>query len=185
MTTKKSAQEVWRKVVEEAGHEVGPAADVSVAQAEKELAEAGFDVAAERAKGEAVLAALESGQEVGASERPVPRGLALGAPAPAATKTHLSARTRWVGALAAAAVAIVVVAIAIPKPDVVTHGRPSAEELARAADLRRKAFEACDARRHKECREGLDQARTLDPEGEQAPEVKARRRVLQDVPAGP
>jgi hypothetical protein len=62
VTTKKSAQEVWRQAVEEADHEVGPAADVSVAQAEKELAEAGFDVAAERAKGEAFLAALESGQ---------------------------------------------------------------------------------------------------------------------------
>jgi len=184
VTTKKSAREVWRQVVEEAGHEVGPAADVSVAQAEKELAEAGFDVAAERAKGEAVLAALESGQEVGASERPVPRGPALGAPAPEATKRHRSARTRWVAALAAAAVAIVVIAIAIPKPDVVTHGRPSPEELSQAADLRRKAFEACDAQRYKECREGLDQARTLDPEGEQAPEVKAHRRVLLEVPGG-
>jgi beta-lactam-binding protein with PASTA domain len=185
VTTKKSAQEVWRQAVEEADHEVGPAADVSVAQAEKELAEAGFDVAAERAKGEAFLAALESGQGAVTSERPAQGARVPGGAAPAATKRHPSARTRWVAVLAAAAVVAVVIAIAVPKPDVVAHGRPSAEELARAADLRRKAFEACDARRYKECREGLDQARTLDPDGEQAPEVKARRRVLQDVPGGP
>jgi len=58
---KRSPQEIWRKLVEEAGeHEIERAARVSVAQAEKELAEAGFDIAAERARAEALLSDLES-----------------------------------------------------------------------------------------------------------------------------
>jgi hypothetical protein len=60
VTEMRSAEELWRRVVEEAGEdEIERAASVSVAQAEKELAEAGFDVAAERARGEALLDELE------------------------------------------------------------------------------------------------------------------------------
>jgi hypothetical protein len=59
---KRSPVEVWRQLVDEAGEdEIERAASVSVAQAEKELTEAGFDVAAERAKAEALLHELESG----------------------------------------------------------------------------------------------------------------------------
>jgi hypothetical protein len=51
---------LWQKLIDEAGEElIEEAAAVSVAQAEKELAEAGFDVAAERARAEAFLASLE------------------------------------------------------------------------------------------------------------------------------
>ena len=49
-------QDLWNKLVDEVGEkEIEAAASVSVAQAEKELAAAGFDVAAERAKAEAFL----------------------------------------------------------------------------------------------------------------------------------
>jgi len=51
---------LWKRLVEEAAEaEIEAAANVSVEQAEKELAEAGFDVAAERAKAEAFLLELE------------------------------------------------------------------------------------------------------------------------------
>jgi putative heme degradation protein len=61
MTPKRSPEELWRLLIEEAGEsEVEAAANVGVAEAEKELAEAGFDVAAERAKAEALLRDLES-----------------------------------------------------------------------------------------------------------------------------
>lgn len=54
MSTRK--REIWDKLVDEAGEkEIEAAASVSVEQAEKELAAAGFDVAAERAKAEAFL----------------------------------------------------------------------------------------------------------------------------------
>lgn len=60
MTPKPTPEELWRRLLQEAGEdEADRAAGVSVAQAEQELAEEGFDVAAERAKGEALVAALE------------------------------------------------------------------------------------------------------------------------------
>ena len=55
MIPKRSSKEISRQLVDEAGEaEVEQAAQVSVAQAERELAAAGFDVAAERAKAEAL-----------------------------------------------------------------------------------------------------------------------------------
>jgi hypothetical protein len=58
---KRSPEEIWRQLVLEAGEdEIELAANVSVAQAERELAEAGFDIAAERATAEALLRDLES-----------------------------------------------------------------------------------------------------------------------------
>jgi hypothetical protein len=62
VTPKVSPEELWRQLVEEAGEdEIERAASVGVAQAERELAEAGFDVAAERAKAEAIIASLRRG----------------------------------------------------------------------------------------------------------------------------
>jgi recombinational DNA repair ATPase RecF len=56
---RRSPKEIWQELVDEAGEaEIERAASVSVEQAEKELAEAGFDVAAERAKASAFLDAL-------------------------------------------------------------------------------------------------------------------------------
>jgi hypothetical protein len=55
----RTEEEVWQALVDEAGELlIEEAASVSVEQAEKELAEAGFDVAAERARAEAFLASL-------------------------------------------------------------------------------------------------------------------------------
>jgi hypothetical protein len=86
----------------------------SVEQAEKELAEAGFDVAAERARAEAFLVSLE--------------------------------------------------------------GAPSIEErAAAAADLRRRAAEACDKAHFEECVSLLDQAAVKDPAGDTTPEVRRLR----------
>jgi chaperonin GroEL (HSP60 family) len=46
-----SAEEVWRQLALEAGEDgIDRAASVSIAQAETELTEAGFDVASERAR---------------------------------------------------------------------------------------------------------------------------------------
>jgi hypothetical protein len=61
MTPKRTPEEIWRQLVLEAGEdEIARAANVSVAQAERELAEAGFDIAVERATAEALLRDLES-----------------------------------------------------------------------------------------------------------------------------
>jgi|HubBroStandDraft_2_1064218.scaffolds.fasta_scaffold114369_2 hypothetical protein len=63
MSPLRSPAELWRQLVEEAGEEeIDRAAQVSVAQAERELAEAGFDVDAERAKADGLLDWLDQGQ---------------------------------------------------------------------------------------------------------------------------
>ncbi len=63
MSPPRSPAEVWRQLVEEAGEEeIDRAARVSVAKAERELAEAGFDVDAERAKADGLLDWLDGGQ---------------------------------------------------------------------------------------------------------------------------
>ncbi|MGH7439738.1 MAG: hypothetical protein ACRENE_28950 [Polyangiaceae bacterium] len=57
-----TADELWRYLVEEAGEAlIEEASRVSVAQAERELAAAGFDVVAERRKAEATIERLRGG----------------------------------------------------------------------------------------------------------------------------
>jgi hypothetical protein len=54
-------QDLWQKLVDEAGEDaIERAAAVSVAQAERDLAAAGFDVPAERAVAMDRIAALEA-----------------------------------------------------------------------------------------------------------------------------
>jgi hypothetical protein len=45
----------------------------------------------------------------------------------------------------------------------------------RAADLRRDAFEKCDAGQWQECLDGLDRAQGLDPAGDSNPAVQEKR----------
>jgi hypothetical protein len=57
----RTAQSIWQELVDEAGEDaIEAAAAVSVAQAERDLAAAGFDVAAERAAALAWIDELES-----------------------------------------------------------------------------------------------------------------------------
>jgi hypothetical protein len=61
MKRARTAGEVWDKLADEAGEDaIERAASVSVGHAERELREAGFDVAAERAKADALMARLET-----------------------------------------------------------------------------------------------------------------------------
>jgi hypothetical protein len=61
VTSPRSPQSLWKELVDEAGEDaIEAAAAVSVAQAERDLAAAGFDVAAERAAALAWLDELEA-----------------------------------------------------------------------------------------------------------------------------
>ena len=61
MTPLRPYAALWKELVDEAGEDaVDRAAAVSVAEAERELAAAGFDVKAEREAARAFLAALEA-----------------------------------------------------------------------------------------------------------------------------
>jgi hypothetical protein len=190
---KRSPEEVWRQLVDEAGEdEVERAASVSVAQAEKELAQAGFDVAAERANGAALIDELESAGRLsgrvaiadaekaapeqaggGADGRPVdgrePRS-ALGANGAHVVKrpgpSRRVVRALWFAVPAAAALAWGAIALMTGGGEGDRAGSPGAGHLKAARTLREKARHECAQNEWKACLDDLDAAKRLDPNGE-------------------
>ncbi|HLK37423.1 MAG TPA: hypothetical protein VKU41_11775 [Polyangiaceae bacterium] len=178
--------DLWNELVAEAGEdEIDRAASVSVAQAEAELRAAGFDVAAERAKAGAFLEALEKGP---GETKPAPR-------VPEETRPTKARPPRrpvlaWLAAAASfGALAGGSLVAALEPAGVVTAprpARPSPEILAAAADLRRQASTACDAKQWAVCLADLDAARAVDPDGDDEPVVQAvRGRALAAILAKP
>jgi hypothetical protein len=189
---KRSAEDVWRQLVDEAGEDaIERAASVSVAQAEKELAKAGFDVAAERAKADALMRELES---------PVSRKVAIAVPArepPMALVTHVPKPDRkerkWPPTLVATATLVVGAAIVILLTVIlprIRHDEITANQMEaststpkeQAVALRRSAADACREHRLDDCRQALDDARSLDPAGEATPEVRTLRKTIDETP---
>jgi hypothetical protein len=186
MSDRKHA-DLWRELVDEAGEaEIDRAASVSVADAEAELKAAGFDVPAERAKATAFIDA-PGGEAASATPDETPPAPKATPPAP---ETPRRKRPRPVVVWLAAAATLVAAGAALyaldPGPDRVgspppppTPTRPapvpSADPLAVATELRRKAAAACDAKQWRACVAALDEARAIDPGGDGAPAVKALR----------
>jgi hypothetical protein len=175
-----SASEIWQRLVDEAGdEEVERAASVSVEQAERELAAMGVDVAAQRAKADDFLQALERGAVAGPEgDRPQPDRSSVRTrpdPKPArGERRHVPGR---VVLLAAAATAAVGGAIAYgaahhrhPAPAPSPAPSPS-PDIANADELRRYASKACEHHDWATCLMLLDQAREKDPAGDSRPEV--------------
>jgi hypothetical protein len=210
--SKRSHREVWRQLVDEAGEEeIERAASVSVEQAEKELAAAGFDVAAERAAAEAFLDQLARGP-VAEDERDTASGTHARAPMgpvqaveqqPAPLRRRPRPIVMW---LAAAAVAVgggaalyaalhespspAPPAPSPPTPSAPAPPAPAVPDLVAATDLRTQAIAACDAKQWRECLTDLDKARAIDPDGDAAPLVETTRQraidgILKDKPPKP
>jgi hypothetical protein len=174
MSERKHA-DLWREIVDEA---TDHAATVSVAQAEAELTAAGFDVAAERAKASAFLDALGSEASSPSVKETATR------PTEATRRKGPRARVVWLAAAASlAAVGGTLYAALQPElvgsapPRTSSHAPvvPSATNLGVAAELRRKAAEACEAKQWSVCLAELDDARAVDPDGDDALAVKALR----------
>jgi hypothetical protein len=185
---------LWQKLVDEAGEElIEQAAAVSVAQAEKELAEAGFDVAAERARAEAFLASLEGAEE---AEGGVAEAVAQEAPRRAGKTEGKKARPAavWVAAAAAAVAAGAAVTYVATRPEEARSpatppstgpSAPPPEVAVAAAELRRRAAAACEGGRADECVSLLDQAAARDPAGDTTPEVRRLREKAAGIEAKP
>jgi len=169
MSERKHA-DLWRELVDDA---IDDAATVSVAQAEAELTAAGFDVAAERAKATAFLDALAS-EASSPTAKQTPPG-----PTERTRRKGPRARVVWLAAAASLA-AIGGTLYATLQPELVGSAPPptvpSAADLALAAELRRKAADACDAKQWSVCLARLDDARAVDPDGDDAPAVKTLRK---------
>ncbi len=107
-------------------------------------------------------------------------------------RRHL--RTRWAADLAAlAAIGIVgIIAVLwwrhsheepIARPDIVQPHEPTPFE--RAADERKRALASCDALAWRDCLDGLDRAKALDPAGDAAQNVQDARKLATDALTSP
>ena len=165
--------DLWNKLVDEAGEdEVDRAASMSVEQAEAELKAAGFDVAEERAKANAFLDALEGTTRQPAKEPPAPAKTVARRPSRRPAAVWLAAAAS-IGAVAGGTLVSTfetVPLVAKPAPR-----EPSAAERDAAAQLRRDAAAACNARQWSVCLAALEKARAFDPDGDDAPAVKSLR----------
>ena len=175
--------DIWKQLVDEAGEdEIERAASVSVAQAGKELAAAGFDVRAERAKANAFLDDLEQPTRVSPS-RSVHSTPSSSSQARRGTGGGVYSRPVAAWVAVATGTGVVLYAAMGPIPGPIAPAPPGSSQSNEAAtpdprsaaDLRRQAAAECDARKWGPCLADLDQARALDPAGDDAPEIKRLR----------
>ena len=106
-------------------------------------------------------------------------------PAGNVVKKRPPTRARWAALIATATVALAVGALAMPvaeivrgpqiSPPDVMAGSPRRSPVYTVAEIRRQAFEACEARRWDACLWGLDLARGRDPDGDQDVRVEEYR----------
>ncbi len=182
MSERKHA-DLWTELVDEAGEgEIDRAASVSVAEAEADLKAAGFDVAAERAKAGAFLDAMAGAASSSKSEEAAPRvAEASRRKGPRPAVLWLAAAATFVvagGALYATIQSSSPANVShppLPEPPIPAPSLPSADDLRLAAELRRTATAACDAKQWSVCLAELDKARAMDPGGDDASTVKGLR----------
>jgi hypothetical protein len=187
---KRSAEDVWQQLVDEAGEEaIERAASVSVAQAEKELAKAGFDVAAERAKADALMRQLESPDSgkvaIAVPPREPPMALVTHVPKPEREARKWSPAFVAAATLAAGAAIVIFLTVILPRirGDQITANQTEASTASpkeQAAILRRSATALCREHRWDDCRQALDDARAMDPAGDGASEVRTLRKTIDE-----
>jgi hypothetical protein len=190
---KRTPEVIWNELEKEAleDERVARAATMKPEDAARRLADAGFDVEAERAEARAFQEQLA--QRV-AARRAVSKRLADAKRRP---------QRRVVVWLAAAAVAAAagggllyarlshrplpapvppIPSLRAPGPEPSTSGPP----LIAAEDLRQHAFAHCAASEWRECLESFDAAAHIDPQGDAAPAVQeARRKAEAEIKANP
>jgi hypothetical protein len=198
--TKRTAKEIWDALDEATlDAEMESVLAMTPEERERELEEAGFDLEKVRAQSDAFFEKLQA-MPTAAAEPAIARAAeptlapaaesvaapaaeSVPAPVPAPPNVvPLTRRTRWlrpaavIGAgLAFAASVGLVVQLASPPPIVSAPRLPTSEE--RALAIRRDATSECQREHWKACLDGLDEARALDPKGDEAPEVRDLRKM--------
>ncbi len=139
----------------------------------RELAAAGFDLAANDAKADALHAATQA--------------------APTSTATVVPIRTRRALRVVALLAAVFAIAglvtilarrdpnVALPHPDTPSPSDEPTQAQRAAAELRKQAAAACDAKKVEECVDRINEARDLDPAGDMSPEAKAIRERIEGL----
>lgn len=200
MSTRPTAREVWRRLVDEAGEdEIAAVLSLTQEQVDAELAATpGFDPKAEQIAADLFLedlasGALEARMGLAPEEQPTSAVVAIAQPSPPAlAERRRRPRTAMVllfAAVAAAAGGAAYVTlrphepspappVPLPTPEPSPSPSPSfapQPDLVGAADWRSKAALACDAKQWKECLADLDIARAIDPDGDDTPQVRSTR----------
>jgi hypothetical protein len=163
---KRSASELWEALEDQAmDDEMEAVLAMTPEERRQELRAAGFDLERVNAHADALGAAPTPPAQVTV---PRPKRLRVAVVLPLAA------------AIASGAAVIVRVATS---PVYVAAPRPADPAIVRAEALRQEAREACGAQSWQACLDKLNEARALDPGGDEAPEVQALRRAAGD-PAG-
>jgi hypothetical protein len=164
--TKRTDSELWDALEEDAiDDEMEAVLAKTPEERRRDLREAGFDLEKVHAQADALVAEPARPAKV-VVLRPWRKRVAI------ALST------------AAALAAGIGVMVQMSTPVIVGHGRPD-DPPVRAEALRRDARDACGARRWPICLDRLNQARALDPAGDEAPEIQALRRSAGDPAAHP
>jgi hypothetical protein len=180
--TKRTAGELWDALDEAAvDSELESMAAKTPEEHRRELVDAGHDLDKVHAEADAFFASMPSAASAAPTPDAAPAATApaaSAAPTPPAVSELRPRRMRPavvvpIALAIAAAIALVIRAASPPPP--VAHLRPDDTPAAHAAALRRDAVEACEARSWKTCLDRLDEARALDPSGDENPEVQALR----------
>jgi hypothetical protein len=158
---------------------------------DRELREAGIDPEEAVKVVERAIDASEGKQVPAppAAARPrVIEGGAAKTPGSAKTVKAWGGSYGWIAAVAAAAVVLLV--LVRGQLGGVSHGAPDMDSgslvreptaVERAAMRREEAYAACRTRAWTECQAKLDEARRLDPAGEEDPRVQVARHALYEV----
>jgi hypothetical protein len=191
--TKRTAKEIW-DALEEAtlDAEMESVLAMTPEERERELEEAGFDLEKVRAESDAFFETLqamptataEPPTALAVEPAPAPAAESVSAPVPAPPNVvPLTPRTRWfrpaavisAGLAFAASVGVVVQLASSPLP--VGSPPPPRTPEQRALAIRRDATDECRREHWKDCLDGLDEARALDPKGDEVPEVQDLRKM--------
>jgi hypothetical protein len=180
---KRTASELW-DALEEATMDAELEAVLAMSPEERRraLEEAGFDIEKVHAQADALHAeAVRSAADAATPVAVAPAGAvpvaAIAAPRPKRPRALVVVPT----VLAMAAGVALVVKLATPPPPV-GSAPPQDPKVVRAEAIRRTARDACQAQQWHVCIIELNEAKALDPEGDDDPGVQALRREAHDHP---
>ncbi len=202
--TKRTAKELWDALDEATvDAEIESALEKTPDEHRRELVEAGFDLDKVHAQADAFFDSLPSEARPAPELPPTEVPAAPTAPAkppatppatatPAATATPPATapspataapattaprvwRTRVAIAVPTALALAAGVAVAIQSSSPPVVGTPPPRGTLQAEALRREASDACKSRSWKTCLDKLDEARALDPSGDETPDVQSLR----------